>query len=233
MDDKNGAIVAMDPHTGEILAMVSRPTFDPNDFAVRISRDEWNKLVTDPDKPLLNKAIQAQLAPGSTFKIIMSVAGWQENIAQTLNVHCNGGATFYGRRFGCWVKSGTWRCRSDQGDLPVMRRVLLHAGGKAGDRPHREVRDHAGAGPEDRNRLPEEASGVMPSEEWKIRNFKQKWYAGETISVGIGQGAVATTPMQLMRAISAISMGGRWSCRTSPARPGCRRSILKAITTRM
>src|SRR5207249_7687841 len=65
-----------------------------------------NKLVTDPDKPLLNKAIQAQLAPGSTFKILMATAGWQENIAQTLNVHCNGGAEFFGRRFGCWVKSG-------------------------------------------------------------------------------------------------------------------------------
>jgi penicillin-binding protein 2 len=68
MGDKNGAMIAMDPRSGEILAMVSRPTFDPNDFAVRISRTEWNKLVTDPDKPLLNKAIQAQLAPGSTFK---------------------------------------------------------------------------------------------------------------------------------------------------------------------
>src|SRR5467141_4729337 len=106
IEGKNGAIVAMDPHTGEILAMVSRPTFDPNDFAVKISRDEWNKLVNDPDKPLLNRAIQAQLAPGSTFKILMSVAGWQEGIAQTLNVHCNGGAEFSGRRFGCWVKSG-------------------------------------------------------------------------------------------------------------------------------
>src|SRR5579864_8610205 len=83
LEGKNGAIVAMDPRTGEILAMASRPTFDPNDFAVRVSRDEWNKLVNDPDKPLLNKAIQAQLAPGSTFKIIMSVAGWQEGIAQT------------------------------------------------------------------------------------------------------------------------------------------------------
>ena len=106
MGDKNGAMIAMDPRTGEILAMVSRPTFDPNDFAVRISRGDWNKLITDPDKPLLNKAIQAQLAPGSTFKILMSVAGWQEGIAQTLKVHCNGGAVFYGRRFGCWVKSG-------------------------------------------------------------------------------------------------------------------------------
>ena len=91
----------MDPRTGEILAMVSRPSFDPNDFAVRVSRDQWNKLVTDPDKPLMNKAIQAQLAPGSTFKIIMAVAGWQEGIAQSLHVDCTGGAEFFGRRFGC------------------------------------------------------------------------------------------------------------------------------------
>src|SRR5437016_9465292 len=75
IEGKNGAIVAMDPHTGEILAMVSRPVFNPNDFAIRISRSEWMKLVNDPDKPLLNKAIQAQLAPGSTFKIIMATAG--------------------------------------------------------------------------------------------------------------------------------------------------------------
>src|ERR1700728_1139539 len=101
MEGKNGAIVAMDPKTGEILAMVSRPTFDPNDFAVRVSRDEWSKLVTDPDKPLLNKAIQAQLAPGSTFKVIMATAGLEENIAQTLHVNCTGSAEFYGRRFGC------------------------------------------------------------------------------------------------------------------------------------
>src|ERR1700693_5821386 len=106
LEGKNGAVLAMNPRNGEILAMVSRPTFDPNDFAVRVSRDEWSRLVNDPDKPLLNKAIQAQLAPGSTFKILMSVAGWEEGVAQTLNVHCNGGATFYGRRFGCWGKSG-------------------------------------------------------------------------------------------------------------------------------
>src|SRR5437868_7334317 len=103
MEDKNGAIVAMDPRNGEILAMVSRPTFDPNDFAVRISRDEWNKLINDDEHPLLNKAIQAQLAPGSTFKIIMATAGLQEGIAQDLHINCPGGATFYGRYFKCWI----------------------------------------------------------------------------------------------------------------------------------
>src|SRR5260370_25404577 len=105
IEGKNGAIVAMDPHTGEILAMVSRPTFDPNDFAVKISRDEWNKLVNDPDKPLLNKAIQAQLPPGSTFKIIMATAGGQEGIAQTPNVHCTAPPTVSAPPFACCVKS--------------------------------------------------------------------------------------------------------------------------------
>src|ERR1700680_2886965 len=209
MGDKNGAMVAMDPHTGEILALVSRPTFNPNDFAVRISRDEWNKLVTDPDKPLLNKAIQAQLAPGSTFKILMSVAGWQEGIAQTLNVHCNGGANFYGRRFGCWVKTGHGAVDLTKAIYQSCDVFFYTLAEKLGISRIAKYATAMGLGQKTGIDLPEEASGVMPSEEWKIRNFKQKWFAGETISVGIGQGAVATTPVQLMRAISAISMDGR------------------------
>jgi penicillin-binding protein 2 len=209
MEGKNGAMVAMNPRNGEILAMVSRPTFDPNDFSVRISRDEWNRLVTDPDKPLLNKAIQAQLAPGSTFKILMSVAGWQEGIAQTLNVHCNGGATFYGRRFGCWVKSGHGSVELERAIYQSCDVFFYTLAEKLGIDRIAKYATALGLGQKTGIDLPNEVSGVMPSEEWKIRNFKQKWFAGETISVGIGQGAVATTPVQLMRAIAAISMGGR------------------------
>jgi penicillin-binding protein 2 len=206
---KNGAIVAMDPRTGEILAMVSGPSFDPNDFAVHVSRDQWNKLVTDPDKPLLNKAIQAQLAPGSTFKIIMSVAGWQENIAQTLHVNCTGGAEFYGRRFGCWVKGGHGEVTLEKAIYQSCDVFFYTLAEKLGiDRIAKYATD-LGLGQKTGIDLPNEVSGVMPSEEWKIKNFKQKWFAGETISVGIGQGAVAITPVQLLRAISAISMGGR------------------------
>jgi penicillin-binding protein 2 len=206
---KNGAVVAMDPHTGEILAMVSGPTFDPNDFAVRVSRDEWNKLVNDPDKPLLNKAIQAQLAPGSTFKIIMSVAGWQEHIAQDLHVNCTGGAEFYGRRFGCWVKGGHGAVTLEKAIYQSCDVFFYTLANKLGiDRIAKYATDF-GLGQKTGIDLPNEVSGVMPSEEWKIRNFKQKWFAGETISVGIGQGAVAITPVQLLRAVSAISMGGK------------------------
>src|ERR1700723_3379635 len=208
IEGKNGAIVAMDPHTGEILAMVSRPTFDPNDFAVRVSRDEWNKLVTDPDKPLLNKAIQAQLAPGSTFKIIMSVAGWQEGIAQDLHVNCTGGAEFYGRRFGCWVKGGHGPVSLEKAIYQSCDVFFYTLAEKLGIDRIARYATAFGLGQKTGIDLPNEVTGVMPSEEWKIRNFKQKWFAGETISVGIGQGAVAITPVQLMRAIGAISMDG-------------------------
>jgi penicillin-binding protein 2 len=209
IEGKNGAIVAMDPHTGEILAMVSRPTFDPNDFAVKISRGDWSKLVNDPDKPLLNKAIQAQLAPGSTFKIIMATAGWQEGIAQTLNVHCTGGAEFYGRRFGCWVKSGHGEVDLPKAIYQSCDVFFYTLANKLGIGRIAKYASDFGLGQRTGIDLPQEVTGVMPSEEWKLRNFRQKWFAGETISVGIGQGAVAITPVQLMRAIAAISMDGR------------------------
>ena len=206
---KNGAIVAMDPKNGEILAMVSGPTFDPNDFRVHISRDEWSKLLTDPDKPLLNKAIQAQLAPGSTFKIIMSVAGWQEGIAQDLHVDCHGSAEFYGRRFGCWVKGGHGPVTLEKAIYQSCDVFFYTLAEKLGIDRIAKYATMLGLGQKTGIDLPNEVSGVMPSEEWKIKNFKQKWFAGETISVGIGQGAIAITPVQLLRAISAISMGGR------------------------
>ncbi|MFY9559773.1 MAG: penicillin-binding protein 2 [Terriglobales bacterium] len=209
LEGKNGAIVAMEPRTGEILAMVSRPTFNPNHFAVKISKEEWSKLINDPDKPLLNKAIQAQLAPGSTFKVIMSVAGWQEGVAQTLHVNCNGGATFYGRRFGCWVKSGHGPVDIEKAIYQSCDVFFYTLAEKLGIDRIAKYATALGLGQKTGIDLPNEVSGVMPSEEWKIRNFKQKWFAGETISVGIGQGAVAITPVQLMRAVAAVSMDGR------------------------
>jgi penicillin-binding protein 2 len=211
LGDKNGAIVAMDPRNGEILAMISRPTFDPNDFAVRISRERWNKLVTDEEHPLLNKAIQAQLAPGSTFKIIMATAGLQEGIAQGLHVNCAGGAIFYGRYFKCWITAQ----HRVHGPVDISKGIYQSCdvffytlAERLGIGRIAKYATAFGLGQKTGIDLPQEVSGVMPSEEWKIRNFKQKWFAGETISVGIGQGAVAVTPIQLARAIGGIASGG-------------------------
>ncbi|HWR34790.1 MAG TPA: penicillin-binding protein 2 [Clostridia bacterium] len=208
LEGKNGAIIAMDPRTGEVLALVSRPTFDPNAFAVRISSKEWNALITDPAKPLLNKAIQAQLAPGSVFKIIMAVAGWQEGISQTLTAHCNGGGTFYGRFFKCWIKGAHGAVTLPKAIYQSCDVYFYTLAERLGISNIAKYATMFGLGQRTGIDLPQEVSGVMPSEEWKIKNFKQKWYAGETISVGIGQGAVATTPVQLMRSIGAITTGG-------------------------
>jgi penicillin-binding protein 2 len=203
---RNGAIVAMDPHTGEILAMVSHPTFDPNNFAVRIGRDQWNALITDPHKPLMNKAIQAQLAPGSTFKIIMSVAGLQEGVAQDMHVHCPGGGTFYGHYFKCHAVHGMvdihhaipWSCDTFYYTLAQKLGIDTIA----------KYASALGIGHKTGIDLPDEVTGIMPSTAWKLKNFHEKWYAGEVISVGIGQGAVTVTPLQLARAISGIASGG-------------------------
>jgi penicillin-binding protein 2 len=206
MEGKNGALVAMDPHTGEILAMVSRPTFDPNQFSVRLTRAYWNQIITDPNHPLLNKTIQAQLAPGSTFKIIMSFAGLEENVAQTMRVVCNGGATFYGHFFACDKRHGMvdidhaipWSCDTYYYTLAEKLGIDTIA----------RYATAVGLSQKTGIDLPDEAAGTMPSTQWKLKNFHDKWFAGETISVGIGQGATTVTPLQLARALGGIASGG-------------------------
>jgi penicillin-binding protein 2 len=208
LGDKNGAMIAMDPHTGEVLALVSRPAFDPNAFAVRISNAEWTRLVTDPNHPLLDKAIQAQLAPGSTFKIIMATAGLQEGIAQKLNVDCRGGGMFYGRFFKCWVHGGHGSVDISKAIFQSCDTYFYTLAERMGIEKIAQWAHMLGLGQKTGIDLPNEVAGIMPSEEWKMKNFHQKWFAGETISVGIGQGAIAATPVQMMRAIAGIASGG-------------------------
>ena len=206
MEGRDGALVAMDPHTGEILAMVSRPTFDPNQFAVRLTKSYWSQIINDPNHPLMNKTIQAQLAPGSTFKIIMSFAGLEEGVAQAMHVMCAGGGTFFGHFFACDKHHGMvdiehaipWSCDTFYYTLAEKLGIDTIA----------KYATEVGLSQKTGIDLPDEASGVMPSTAWKLKNFHDKWYAGEVISVGIGQGAVTVTPLQLARALSGIASGG-------------------------
>jgi penicillin-binding protein 2 len=206
MEGKNGALIAIDPHTGEILAMVSRPTFDPNQFSVRLTRAYWNQIITDPNHPLLNKTIQAQLAPGSTFKIIMSFAGLEEGVAQDMHVVCNGGGTFFGHFFACDKHHGMvdidhaipWSCDTFYYNLANRLGIDTIA----------KYATSVGLSQKTGIDLPDEVSGTMPSTAWKLKTQHEKWYAGEVISVGIGQGAVTVTPLQLARALGGIASGG-------------------------
>ncbi len=206
LGNRNGAVIAMDPHTGEVLALVSHPSFNPNDFAVRVQRDTWAKLITDPNHPLMDKAIQDQLAPGSTFKLVMSVAGLEEHVAQNLKVNCAGGATFYGRFFACDAHHGLVDIDNA---IPYSCDTYYYTlAQRLGIEPIAKWAHALGLGSKTGIDLPNEASGVVPSEEWKLKNYHEKWYAGEVISVGIGQGATAVTPVQLARTIGGIASGG-------------------------
>ncbi len=206
LGDREGAIVAMDPRNGEILAMVSHPSFDPNDFAVKINRAEWNRLVTDPEHPLMNKAIQAQLAPGSTFKILMAVAGLQEGIAQNMHIVCNGGWGPYGYYHHCDEKHGAVDIHNA---IPYSCDTFFYMlGDKLGiDRIAKYAKEF-GYGQKTGIDLPGEQSGLMPSQQWVIRNFHHRWYPDETLDVSIGQGAVEATPIQLARIIGGIASDG-------------------------
>lgn len=206
LGDRNGAIVAMNPRNGEILALVSRPSFDPNAFAVRIDRSEWNKLITDPDHPLMNKAIQAQLAPGSTFKILMSVAGLQEGVAQDLKVNCAGGWGPYGFFHHCDEKHGAVDIHNA---IPYSCDTFYYQlGDKLGIDRIAKYATEFGYGQKTGIDLPGEQAGLMPSAQWLMKTYHHRWYPDETLDVAIGQGAVEATPIQLARIIGGIANGG-------------------------
>ena len=210
LEGKVGAIVAMDPRNGEILAMASAPTFDPNSFSARISAEDWNVLINDPDNPMQNRAIQNSYSPGSIFKLIMADAGLSEGILQeNTRVLCTGSKVFYNRLFHCYLASGHGNLDVESAIAKSCNVFFYTLGYKLGIS---KIANHArqlGLGEQTGIDLPGERSGIMPSPEWKERVRKSKWYPGETISVSIGQGAVSVTPLQILRAVSAIITGGK------------------------
>ena len=208
LGDASGAVVAMDPRNGEILAMVSHPSYDPNAFAVRINHADWDKLITNPNHPLMNKAIQDQLAPGSTFKIIMSAAGLQEGVAQDMHVNCVGGGTFYGRFFHCDRHHGVLNIEQA---IPLSCDTFFYTlAQKLGIDIIAKYATEFGLASKTGIDLPNEMAGVMPSTQWEMKNYHQRYYPGNTISVGIGQGETQVTPLQLARALGGIASDGHF-----------------------
>ncbi|MEQ1885749.1 MAG: penicillin-binding protein 2 [Bryobacteraceae bacterium] len=211
LEGKKGAVVAIDPRSGEVLAMVSRPAFDPNAFASHVSSEYWKQLTSGGDNPMLNRAIQAQFAPGSTFKPIMALAGLETG---TIDDHdtwaCPGGANFYGRYFKCWNPKGHGTVDIHRSLVQSCDVFFYNLGNKLGIDQIAQYAEMSGLGKRTGVDLPGEAEGLMPSSKWKLRTQREKWYAGETISVAIGQGAVTVTPIQLASAVGGIVSGGAW-----------------------
>lgn len=207
--EKVGAIVAMDPRNGEILALVSSPGYNPNLFARRLQIDDWKALLEDPYHPLQNRAIQNTYSPGSTFKIIMATAGLTEKVfTEHTRVFCGGAGTFYGRRFRCWKKGGHGSMDARSAIKNSCDVYFYTLGQKMGiERIARYARIF-GLERLTGIDIKGEKKGLVPDQEWsqKARGFK--WYPGETISVSIGQGPVLMTPLQMAEMTAMVANGG-------------------------
>ena len=205
----NGAAVVLDPRNGEVLTFSSRPAFDPNSFAGGIDRTTWAALNSDELKPLQNRALQGRYSPGSTFKMAVGLAGLEEGvITPDFKVHCSGGANFYGRFFKCWKKGG-------HGDIDLRHAIeqscdtyFYTVGNMLGVDRINKWATLLGLGVKSNIDLPNELTGLVPSTEWKREKLHEKWYAGETISVAIGQGQVSVTPISLAIYTATLANGG-------------------------
>ena len=205
----NGAAVVLDPRSGEVLSLVSLPAYDPNQFAIGMDRATWASLTSDRLRPLQNRALQATYSPGSTFKIVVAAAALEEGVATPdLRVNCTGGKFFYTRTFMCHKRGGHGYVDMRQALEQSCNVYFYTLGQMLGvDRIHKWA-TALGLGQINGIDLPNELPGLVPSEARKLRERKEKWYPGETISVAIGQGQVNVTPLSLAVMMMTVANGG-------------------------
>ncbi|MCG6910284.1 MAG: penicillin-binding protein 2 [Deltaproteobacteria bacterium] len=207
--DKVGAVVAINPENGQILAMVSNPTFDQNAFVSGLSHDEWNSLLSNPDHPMTNKVLQGEYPPASTYKIVTAIAGLEEGVIdKDTIINCPGHYVFGNRVFRCWRRGG-------HGEVDIYRAIsescdvfFYQVGEAVGVDKLAEYARALGLGSRTKIKLDNEARGLIPTSEWKRKRFGEPWQRGETLPIAIGQGFDLVTPLQMSTLIAAIANGG-------------------------
>ena len=205
----NGAALIMDPRNGEVLTYVSLPAYDPNKFAAGIDRATWASLNQDKLRPLQNRVIQGRYSPGSTFKIVVAVAGLEEGVIdENFTTYCGGGANFFGRYFKCHLASGHGRVDVRHAMEKSCNVFFYTVGNMLGVDKIYKWADKLGMTGKTGIDLPNEQESIIPNSEWKRRRTGERWYPGETISVSIGQGQVSVTPASLAMMISTVANGG-------------------------
>ncbi len=208
--DKAGALVAIQPDTGEVLALESFPSFDPNTFSRGITYKGWASLMEDKKKPMLNRALQSQYPPGSTFKIITATAALEEGVIEPdQKINCTGGIGYGRWTFGCWKKGGHGPTDFRKALVESCDTYFYEVGRRLGiDKIHKYAVE-LGLGKETGlNLMIKERPGLIPSTEWKRQKRGQPWYLGETYNAAIGQGYVAATPIQMAKMMATFSSGG-------------------------
>jgi len=209
LGDRPGAVVVMDTGTGEVLALVSHPAFDPNVLSRRLSPRVWQKIAENPAHPLNNRAIQGTYPPGSVFKIVMASAGLEEGyISEENKIACSGGMSFGRRVFRDWKAEGH--------GIVDLRKAITESCDvyfyQLGNRMKIDtIADYAslfGLGEVTGIDLPSEKKGLVPSSQWKLETKKERWYPGETLSVSIGQGYLSVTPLQQAATVNTVANSG-------------------------
>ncbi|MEA3487519.1 MAG: penicillin-binding protein 2 [Thermodesulfobacteriota bacterium] len=207
--EKAGTAIVMDPRTGSVMAMINRPSFDPNLFNRGISGDRWKKLTTDPLCPLQNRAVSGQYPPGSTYKMVVAAAALEEGlITENTEIFCNGTYQMGNRTFRCWKKRGHGMANLHRAIVESCDVYFYHLGEMLGVDKLAEYAGKFGFGYKTGISLPGEKRGLVPTKEWKLRRYGEPWQKGETTSLAIGQGFTLVTPLQLLRAYCAIANGG-------------------------
>ena len=209
LEGKVGAIVALDPRDGAVRAMVSSPSFDPNGFAGRLNQEDWERIVDEPNKPLQNRAIHNTYPPGSVFKIAMAVAGLSKGLIDPEEqIYCGGSTRLYNRRWRCWQSRGHGRLNL-RGALQHSCDIYFYRQSvKIGIETIARYARLLGLGQRTGIELPGEREGRVPDPEWSLTSRGLPWYPGETVSVGIGQGPVLTSPLQVAAMTAAVANGG-------------------------
>jgi len=206
-EERAAAVAVMDVHNGDVLALVSTPSFDSNLFPPGIGPSDWHELITNPYAPLTNKAVSGQYAPGSTFKLVVMLAAQEAGIGTGFTTRCLGSIRYGDRRFHCWKKWG-------HGTLDMLGGVrescdvhFYELSMKVGMDRIAAMARRLGLGEDSGIDIAGERAGVVPTPDWKRAVIGQPWTGGETLVAGIGQGYVLATPLQLAVMASRIASG--------------------------
>jgi len=209
LGDQTGTAVAVDPRDGSVRCYVNRPSFDPNLFVRGIPPEQWKALQTDPHRPLTNRAIQGQYPPGSVFKIVVAIAALEEGVVTPDEKIFCGGSHKLGRwTFRCWNRHGHGWTDLHKALVESCDVYFYQMGQRLGIQRIHEYARRFGLGQKTGLRIGGERAGLVPSPAWKKERYGKPWYEGETLTVAIGQGALLTTPMQLVMMVSAVANGG-------------------------
>ena len=207
--DKAGAAVALDPNSGEILALASSPAFDQNDFITGLSTEKWRALIENPHRPLNNKAIQGEYPPASTYKIITAMAGLQEGVIdENETIFCPGHYRFGRRNYRCWRRGGHGSVDLNKAIAESCDVYFYQVGQRLGIDRLAWYAKAAGLGAATGIELDHESKGLIPTAAWKKKRTGIAWQPGETLSVAIGQGFNLVTPLQMAVFTAAVANGG-------------------------